>query len=111
MPGSQRGLIHRGEVWDATIAGVGRHPVVIASRETAIPLLTSLVCALVTTTFHHHVAEVAIGPEEGLARQSAVNCDNLFTLPKSVLTRRRGQLGPARLVAFDRALAVALGLT
>ena len=59
------------------------HPVVIANRGTAI------------------------GPEEGLAGQSAVDCDNLLALLKSVPTRRRGQMGPAWLVAFDRAPAIA----
>lgn len=83
---------------------------VIATRGTAIPLLSSVVCVLVTSTFHGHVAEVEVGPEEGLDRSSAANCDNLFTLPKRVLGRQRGQLGPAKLVELDRALMVALGL-
>lgn len=103
-------MIARGDVWDARIAGVGTHPVVVVSRDTAIPLLSSLVCVLVTSTFHGHVAEVELGASEGLKRDSAANCDNVFTLPKSVLTRRRGRLGPAKLVDLDHALAVALGL-
>ena len=107
----RRGLIARGEVWDAQIPGVGAHPVVVATRDSAIGVLSSLVCALVTGTFHGHVAEVEVGPDEGLDRASAVNCDNLFTLPKAVLTRRRGRLGPAKVRRFDQALAVALGLS
>lgn len=90
--------------------GVGRHPVVIATRDSAVPLLSSVVCILVTSSFHGHVAEVELGAEEGLDRASAANCDNLFTLPKQVLTRRRGALGPAKLAELDRALTVALGL-
>jgi mRNA interferase MazF len=100
----------RGEVWDADIPGVGRHPVVIATRDTAIPILSSVVCVLVTSSFHGHVAEVELGPDEGLDRPSAANCDNVFTLPKRVLTRRRGMLGSMRLAELDRALTVALGL-
>ncbi|MGH9054525.1 MAG: type II toxin-antitoxin system PemK/MazF family toxin [Acidimicrobiales bacterium] len=110
MPRRRRELIHRGDVWDATIRGAGRHPVVIASRQSAIPVLSNLVCVLVTSSFRGHVAEVALGPEEGLDRECAANCDNVFTLPTSALTRRRGHLGPPRLAAFDRALTVALGL-
>lgn len=110
MPRRRQGLIARGQVWDANIPGVGTHPVVIATRDSAIEVLSSLICALVTTTDHGHVAEVGVGPEEGLDHESAINCDNLFTLPKSVLTRRRGRLGPVRLAQFDRALAIALGL-
>lgn len=110
MPRRQRTLIHRGDVWLAEIPGVGAHPVVVASRDTAIPILTSLVCVLVTSTFHGHVAEVPVGSPEGLDHDSAVNCDNVFTLPKQVLTRRLGRLDVAQLAAFDTALTIALGL-
>lgn len=103
-------MISRGDVWDAEIPGVGTHPVVVVTRDTAIPLLTTLVCVLVTSTFHGHVAEVAVGDEVGLERDSAANCDNLFTLPKRVLVRRRGALGPVKLRELDRALSIALGL-
>lgn len=103
-------MIARGETWDAEIPGVGRHPVIVATRDTAIPVMTSVVCVLVTSRFHGHVAEVAVGPDEGLDHESAANCDDIFTLPKTVLTKRRGQLGPAKLRQFDVALAVALGL-
>lgn len=93
--------------------GVGTHPVVVVTRdrESAIPVLSGLVCALVTSTFHGHVAEVEVGGEEGLSHSCAINCDNIFTLPEQVLVRRRGQLGPAKPVQLDRALAIALGLT
>ena len=64
MPRQRRTLIQRGDVWDAAVPGAGVHPVVVVTRDTAIPMLTSLVCVLVTITFHHHVAEVALGPDE-----------------------------------------------
>ncbi len=110
MSRRQRALISRGEVWDADIPGVGRHPVVAVTRDSAIPVLSAVVCVLVTSTFHGHVAEVELGPSEGLDRKSAANCDNVFTLPKRVLSRRRGMLGPTKLNELDRALMVALGL-
>jgi mRNA-degrading endonuclease toxin of MazEF toxin-antitoxin module len=110
MPGRRRALISRGEVWDANIPGVGRHPVVIATRDSAVPLRSSVVCVLVTGSFRQHVAEVKLGAEEGLDRPGAANCDNLFTLPKRVPTRRRGALGPTKLAELDSALMVALGL-
>lgn len=103
-------MISRGDVWDADIPGVGSHPVVVATRDTAIPVLSSLVCVLVTSSFHGHVAEVELGLEEGLDHESAANCDNLFTLPKTVLTRRRGRLDPRKTAELNRALTIALGL-
>lgn len=110
MPRQRRALIQRGDIWDAEIPGVGAHPVVVATRDTAIPVLSSLVCVLVTSSFRGHVAEVPIGPPEGLDHDSAANCDNIFTLPKQVLTRRRGHLDVAKLAALDAALTIALGL-
>jgi mRNA interferase MazF len=110
MSRSRRALISRGEVWDADIPGVGRHPVVVVTRNSAIPVLSSVVCVLVTSTFRGHVAEVELGTGEGLSRPSAANCDNVFTLPKRVLSRRRGMLDTHKLNEMDRALMVALGL-
>jgi mRNA-degrading endonuclease toxin of MazEF toxin-antitoxin module len=81
----------------------------LATEDTGVPVLTSLVCVLVTTKIRGHVAEVQIGQDEGLRQESVANCDNLFTLPKSIL-RPVGQLGQAKQVELDGALAIALGL-
>lgn len=97
-------------MWDAEIPGVGVHPVVVVTRDVAIPALSAVVCALVSSTFHGHVAEVEIGADQGLDHDSAVNADNLFTLPKAVLTRLRGHLGEPHLSELDVALGIALGL-
>ena len=110
MPRRRSALIRRGDVWTADIPGVGQHPVVVVSRDTAIPVLSSLVCVLVTSTFHHHVAELSLGREEGLDHDCAANCDNVFTLPKSVLVRRRGRLDSVKQTQLDDALSIALGL-
>lgn len=110
MPRRQQGLIRRGDIWDADIAGVGTPPVVVATRDTAIPVLTTLVCVLVTSSFHGHVAEVELGRDDGLDHDCAANCDNIFTLPKAVLVRRRGRLGASKLAQLDRALVISLGL-
>jgi mRNA interferase MazF len=88
----------------------GRHPVVIVTRESAIPVLSQLVVALVTSTIRDLPTEVALGREHGLARDSVVNCDNLFTVPKQALGARRGQLDPTALRALRDALSVALEL-
>ena len=110
MPRRRERLIHRGDVWDAEILGAGRHPVVVVTRESAIEVVSSVVCILVTSSFHGHVAEIELGRAEGLAHDSAANCDNIFTLPKIVLTKQRGCLGPEKLHFLDSALGIALGL-
>lgn len=105
-----RADVHRGGVYDAILPGAGRHPVVVLTREVAVSALTAVVVALVTSTVRGIPSEVPVGPECGLARDSVVNCDNLFTVPKSVLVRLRGDLGPAHLRELRDALCVALGL-
>ena len=110
MSRQRRPLIQRGDIWDADIPGVGIHPVVVVTRETAIPVLSSLLCVLITSSFHGHVAEVSVGQPQGLDHDSAANCDNIFTLPRQVLTRRRGHLDTAKLAELDAALTIALGL-
>ena len=76
MPGRARTLIARGEVWEADIPGVGRHPVVVATRDSALPLLGSVVCVLVTNRFRGHVAEI------GLARTK----DSIIGAPPTATT-------------------------
>lgn len=102
-------MIDRGEVFDAELAG-GRRPVVVVTRQAAIPLLTRVTVVAVTTTVRGHPAEVAFGTESGLDHESVANCDDLATIPKAALRRRRGALPPDRLRALDDALRVALGL-
>jgi mRNA interferase MazF len=110
VPRKRRALIQRGDVWDADIPGVGVHPVVVVTRDAAIPMLSTLVCVLITSSFHGHVAEVSVGRPHGLDHDSAANCDSVFTLPVRVLTRRRGRLDTTKLSELDAALTIALGL-
>jgi mRNA interferase MazF len=102
--------MHRGDVWDAELSGSGAHPVVVVTRDTAIPVLRSVVCATISSTIRGHRAELEVNSDEGLDHPSAVNCDNLVTLTKAQLTRRRGALGPTRLRMLDDALRLALDL-
>jgi mRNA interferase MazF len=102
--------MHRGDVWDADVPGVGQHPVVVVTRDTAVPVLQSVVCAVVSSTVRGHRAELEVNAEEGLDHHSAVNCDNLVSIRKHAMTRRRGHLGPAKLRQLDAALRLALDL-
>jgi len=99
----------RGDVYDVALPG-GARPAVIVTRARAIPYLKNVSVAAVTTTVRDLPTEVSIGPDQGLARECVANCDNLFTIPKRSLGRRRGALGPAEVARLDNALRIALGL-
>ncbi len=73
-------------------------------------MLSQVVVALVTSTIRGLPTEVPVGRDHGLARDSVINCDNLFTIPKQALGARRGALDPPALRALREALMVALEL-
>ncbi len=101
--------MNRGEVYDAELPG-GPYPAVIVTRERAIPVLRNVCVAAVTSTIRELPTEVPLGPAHGLARECVVNCDNLFTVPKRALSRRRGSLGSEELQRLNGALRIALDL-
>jgi mRNA interferase MazF len=99
--------LNRGDICDVELPG-GRRPVVIVTRDRAIPVLANVTVAAVTGTIRELPTEVPLGPEHGLSREGVVNCDNLFTVPKTSLGRRRGELDPESLDRLRKALRIAL---
>jgi mRNA interferase MazF len=81
---------------------------VIVTRDRAIPVLANVTVAAVTGTIRDLPTQVPLGPEHGLARECVINCDNLFTIPKRALGRRRGELDSASLDRLRGALRIAL---
>jgi mRNA interferase MazF len=51
---------------------------------------------------------VLVGEAEGLKHDSSIHCDELVSLPKSVLTNYIGTLSPDKIHALNKALRVAL---
>jgi mRNA interferase MazF len=72
--------------------------------------LSNVTVAAVTGTVRGLPTEVPLGPAHGLARECVVNCDNLFTIPKSSLADRRGELDAEGLDRLASALRIALDL-
>jgi len=102
--------VNRGDLYELDWPGIGSHPAVIVTREAAIPVLATVTAALVTSRVRGLPTEVALAENQGLPRTSVVNCDNLVTVPKPMLGRRYGTLGPEQIFALDDALRIALGL-
>lgn len=103
-------LIDRGDIFDADIPGLGVRPVVIITRQVAIPVLSAVAVAMITSTVRGIPSEVPLNPEHGLKRSCAANCDNLFTLAKARLHNRLGSLPVEDLDRLDNALRFALQL-
>jgi mRNA interferase MazF len=103
--------IHRGSIWTAQLpAPSGTRPVVILTRETAIPLLRNITVVHVTPTVRDLPTTVELGSEHGLRHDCIVNADNIDTIPKDWLRKRVGELGPKKLDELARAVRAALDL-
>src|SRR5437870_2277079 len=62
-----------------------RRPVLILTRDSAIPHLTSIVVASITTTIRSIQSEVILTEDDGLITECAVHLDNLNTVSKAKL--------------------------
>ena len=83
----------------------------VVSRQSLIESAFSTVtCAPVYSVRHGLSTQLSVGTEEGLKHDSAIHCDELVSLPKSVLTDYAGTLSVSRIRELNRALAVALEL-
>jgi len=84
---------------------------VIVSRLAVIETrFSSVICAPVYSRHDALSTQVRIGMEEGLKQESSIHCDELVSLPKSLLTNYVGRIGAARVAELNRALATALDL-
>ena len=67
-------MLHRGEIWQYRFkAPDKRRPVIILTRQEVLPLLRTAMVAPITSTIRGLPSEVAVGADEGLARDSAIN--------------------------------------
>jgi mRNA interferase MazF len=93
----------QGEIWWAE-AEDKRRPVLVVTRSEAIPVLTWVVVAPVTSTVRRIPTEVSLGSAEGLPRECAAAFDNVQPIRRSFLTERVGRLAAERRVEICRAL-------
>jgi mRNA interferase MazF len=67
-------------------------PVLILTREAVRPYLDRVTVAPITTTIRGLSSEVSVGTLNGLDQESVASCDNILTVPTSVLGRHVGYL-------------------
>lgn len=98
-------MVARGEVRWLELEEEGRRPVVVLTRDEALPRLRNVLVALVTRTVRGIETEVLIGPADGMPIECAVSLDNLRTVPRALLTEPITKLDTARMSAICQALA------
>ena len=99
------------ELWWADLpAPIGRRPVLLLSRNQAYRILKRVTVAEITTTIRNIPVEIELGPDEGLARASVANVDNLHALALSRLSSKIGELSEERAWDVERALGYAFDI-
>ena len=113
VPRRGRSLVNevpaRGEVWWCELPEVGRRPVVVLSRDAAIPRLGRTLIGPCTTTVRGLPSEVVLEPaDDPVPKRSAVNLDSVESVSVGVLVERLGRLSADRMAEVCQALAVAV---
>ncbi len=86
-------LPRRGELWWADTDHHGRRPVLLLTRDTAIPRLRRSLASLGTTTIRGLDSEVLLEPgDDPVPELTAINLDSIESVAVSDLVERMGSL-------------------
>ena len=103
--------MNQGDIfWRSFPAPDKARPVVILTRQRAIPVLTSVTVAPITSSIRGIRSQVVVGTEHGLKATSAVSLDNVQTVRKERLSDFVAHLPDSVLREIRDALQFALGL-
>lgn len=103
--------MRRGEVrWADLPPPLGRRPVVLLSRDEAYSRRNLIIVAPVTTRIRGIPAEVRLGSDDGVSRESVANLDTIMTIPKSSIQDYIASLSLEKLRAVEEAIHFALRL-
>ncbi len=99
----------RGEVWWCELPDVARRPVVVLSRDAAIPRLRRTLIAPCTTNIRGLPSEVVLeAGDDPVPLRSAVNLDSVESVSVATLTDRLGRLSDERMGEVCSALSIAV---
>jgi mRNA interferase MazF len=83
-------------------------PVVVMTRDPMGRLLNAVLVAPVTSAVRGVSTEVSVGAEDGIARPSVANVDNLQLVARDRLVRRVGRARPSTMSSLCTALSIAV---
>ena len=93
----------RGEIWHYGFKRPDkRRPVVVLTRQEVLPMLHTAMVAPITSTIRGLPSEVAVGADEGLRHDSAINLDHVQTVEQRLLHRYVGSLSPTKMRQVPR---------
>ena len=82
---------------------------VVVSRQLLIESnFSTVICSPVYTKYHGLSTQVLVGVDQGLKHESSIHCDELVSLPKSILTDYVGTLSIIKIKELNEAIKLAL---
>ena len=96
-------------MWWCELPQISRRPVVVLSRDAAIPRLRRALVAPCTTNIRGLASEVRLEPgDDPVPRPSAVNLDSVESISVASLVDRLGRLSDDRMPEVCAALSIAV---
>ena len=96
-------------MWWCELPEIGRRPVVVLSRDAAIPRLRRTLVAPCTTTIRKLASEVSLEPgQDPVPRACVANLDSVESVAVGVLVERLGRLADSKMREMCDALQVAV---
>lgn len=86
-----------------------QRPVLVLTRDSAIPHLNTVTVAPITSTIRNVPSEVILDTGDGMKNLCVVNLHNAVTIAQARLGRRVANLGAARMQEVCAALSFCLG--
>lgn len=101
-------MVKRGGVYYVEHPEWGRRPVLVLTRDAAIPVLKRVTVAAITQRIRDIPTEVVLDTDDGMPDRCAVSLDNVAEAWKAMLTEHLTTLPEERMVEVCRALRVAV---
>lgn len=102
-------MVTRGGVYVLEHPDWGRRPVLVLTREAAIPVLKRVTVATISRRIRNIPSEVVLDEQDGMPTRCAVSLDNVGEAWKALLVEQLTTLDDARMAEVCQALDVAVG--
>jgi len=102
-------MVNRGDIFWFDFPDVGRRPVLVLTRDEAIPVLRKVTVAFVTRSIRGIPTEVRLDEDDGMPAECVVTLDNLRMVSPTQLIEPIASLRGKRMHEVCRALAIATG--
>lgn len=102
-------MVARGEIWWVEHPDAGRRPFLVLTRQSAIPVLHSVLSVPATRTIREIPTEVVLDRADGMPVECALSLDNVTAVPKALFRKRIARLSAERMGEVCRALFLASG--